>query len=30
MRALVQVLLGEARARGRLPVPVSGVQRAGC
>ncbi len=30
MRALVDVLLGRARAPGRLPVPVSGVARAGC
>ncbi len=30
MRALVQVLLGKARAPGRLPVPVKGVQRTGC
>lgn len=30
MRALVQVLLGKARATGRLPVPVPGVERAGC
>ena len=30
MRALVDVLLGKARAPGRLPVPVSGVQRRGC
>ncbi|HLN77589.1 MAG TPA: glycoside hydrolase family 3 N-terminal domain-containing protein [Nocardioidaceae bacterium] len=30
MRALVQVLLGKARAPGRLPVPVKGVQRPGC
>ncbi len=30
MRALVEVLLGKARAHGRLPVPVKGVQRAGC
>jgi beta-N-acetylhexosaminidase len=30
MRALVNVLVGKARAPGRLPVPVSGVQRNGC
>ena len=30
MRALVQVLLGKARATGHLPVPVPGVQRSGC
>jgi len=30
MRALVQVLLGKARAPGRLPVPVPGVERSGC
>ncbi len=30
MRALVQVLLGKARAPGHLPVPVRGVQRSGC
>lgn len=30
MRALVQVLLGKARARGHLPVPVPGVARSGC
>jgi beta-N-acetylhexosaminidase len=30
MRALVDVLLGRAGAPGRLPVPVSGVPRAGC
>jgi beta-N-acetylhexosaminidase len=30
MRALVDVLVGKARAPGRLPVPVSGVQRTGC
>ena len=30
MRALVDVLLGKARAPGQLPVPVRGVQRAGC
>jgi beta-N-acetylhexosaminidase len=30
MRALVQVLLGRARAPGRLPVPVPGVERSGC
>lgn len=30
MRALVQVLLGRARATGHLPVPVKGVARTGC
>jgi beta-N-acetylhexosaminidase len=30
MRALVEVLVGKARATGRLPVPVRGVQRPGC
>lgn len=30
MKALVRVLLGKARAPGRLPVPVKGVQRPGC
>jgi beta-N-acetylhexosaminidase len=30
MRALVDVLVGKARAPGRLPVPVGGVQRSGC
>jgi len=30
MRALVDVLLGERRAPGRLPVPVPGVPRSGC
>jgi beta-N-acetylhexosaminidase len=30
MQALVQVLLGKARAPGHLPVPVSGVARHGC
>ncbi len=30
MRALVDVLLGETRALGRLPVRVAGVERAGC
>jgi beta-N-acetylhexosaminidase len=30
MRALVRVLLGEARATGRLPVPVPNVRRRGC
>ncbi len=30
MRALVDVLLGKARAPGRLPVPVKGVPRTGC
>jgi beta-N-acetylhexosaminidase len=30
MRALVQVLLGKARATGRLPVPVGDVVRRGC
>ena len=30
MRALVDVLLGEARAPGTLPVPVPGVSRRGC
>ncbi|HSE10923.1 MAG TPA: glycoside hydrolase family 3 N-terminal domain-containing protein [Nocardioidaceae bacterium] len=30
MRALVRVLQGKARATGRLPVPVRGVQRSGC
>jgi beta-N-acetylhexosaminidase len=30
MRALVDVLVGKARAPGRLPVPVGGVQRTGC
>ncbi len=30
MRAVVDVLLGELRAPGRLPVPVPGVERAGC
>lgn len=30
MRALVQVLLGKARARGHLPVPVPGIARSGC
>ncbi len=30
MKALVEVLLGRARASGRLPVPVRGVQRTGC
>lgn len=30
MRALVGVLVGKARAPGRLPVPVSGVPRTGC
>jgi beta-N-acetylhexosaminidase len=30
MKALVEVLLGKARATGRLPVPVRGVQRSGC
>jgi beta-N-acetylhexosaminidase len=30
MRALVEVLLGKARATGRLPVPVPGVERSGC
>lgn len=30
MRALVEVLLGDARARGRLPVAVAGVARRGC
>ena len=30
MRALVDVLLGKARAPGRLPVPVPGVSRNGC
>ena len=30
MRALVAVLQGRARAPGRLPVPVAGVERRGC
>jgi beta-N-acetylhexosaminidase len=30
MRALVEVLLGRAKAPGRLPVHVSGVPRTGC
>ena len=30
MRALVDVLQGKAKARGRLPVPVDGVARRGC
>ncbi|HET7325654.1 MAG TPA: glycoside hydrolase family 3 N-terminal domain-containing protein [Nocardioidaceae bacterium] len=30
MRALVDVLLGEHKAPGRLPVPVDGVSRRGC
>lgn len=30
MRALVDVLRGEAEAPGRLPVPVAGVPRQGC
>ncbi|MPZ62802.1 MAG: beta-N-acetylhexosaminidase [Propionibacteriales bacterium] len=30
MRALVDVLIGKARAPGRLPVPVDGVSRRGC
>jgi beta-N-acetylhexosaminidase len=30
MRALVEVLTGERRAPGRLPVPVDGVARRGC
>ena len=30
MRALVDVLLGRARAPGTLPVPVAGVERRGC
>lgn len=30
MSALVDVLLGRARAPGRLPVDVAGVERAGC
>lgn len=30
MRALVDVLVGEAPAPGRLPVPVDGVSRRGC
>ncbi len=30
MRALVDVLVGKAKAPGRLPVPVSGVARTGC
>jgi beta-N-acetylhexosaminidase len=30
MSALVDVLLGKARATGRLPVEVDGVERAGC
>ncbi|MGH3363515.1 MAG: hypothetical protein ACRDOW_02210, partial [Nocardioidaceae bacterium] len=30
MKALVEVLLGKARAPGSLPVPVKGVQRNGC
>lgn len=30
MSALVEVLRGRARAPGRLPVTVSGVQRRGC
>lgn len=30
MRALVDVLLGRARAPGALPVPVPGVERRGC
>jgi beta-N-acetylhexosaminidase len=30
MRALVDVLLGDAPAPGRLPVPVEGVPRRGC
>jgi beta-N-acetylhexosaminidase len=30
MRALVEVLTGERRAPGRLPVPVDGVSRRGC
>lgn len=30
MRALVDVLLGKARAPGRLPVPVEGLSRPGC
>lgn len=30
MDVLVQVLLGQAPARGRLPVRVGGVQRSGC
>lgn len=30
MRALVDVLLGNARATGKLPVPVPGVPRRGC
>jgi beta-N-acetylhexosaminidase len=30
MRALVRVLLGKARAPGRLPVRVTGVTRQGC
>jgi len=30
MRALVDVLLGRAKAPGHLPVPVRGAPRAGC
>ncbi|EON25227.1 glycoside hydrolase family 3 protein [Nocardioides sp. CF8] len=30
MSALVDVLLGKARAKGSLPVPVPGVERKGC
>jgi beta-N-acetylhexosaminidase len=30
MDVLVEVLLGEAPAPGRLPVRVAGVERAGC
>jgi beta-N-acetylhexosaminidase len=30
MRALLDVLIGKSRAPGRLPVPVSDVQRTGC
>ena len=30
MRALVEVLLGRAKATGQLPVPVQGVPRRGC
>lgn len=30
MSALLDVLLGKAKAPGRLPVPVSGVERQGC
>jgi beta-N-acetylhexosaminidase len=30
MRALVDVLIGEARAHGRLPGHVAGLSRRGC